>query len=142
MKLYTIGFTNKSARRFFELLQASKVKRIFDTRISNSSQLSGFAKGNDLQFLVKEIADIDYSHKVEWATTKDLLDEYRKKELSWDEYAQKYLDLLKARRIESSLDVNELDHGCLLCSEHLPEKCHRRLLAEYIVKGGHPEIEV
>jgi hypothetical protein len=78
MKLYTIGFTNKSARRFFELLQANRVKRILDTRISNSSQLSGFAKGNDLEFFVKAIADIDYSHKLEWAPTKALLDEYRK----------------------------------------------------------------
>lgn len=141
MKLYTIGFTNKSASRFFELLQANHVKRILDTRINNSSQLSGFAKSNDLEFFAKAIGHIGYSHKLEWAPTKALLDQYRKKVVLWDEYAQRYLGLLRERQIEDSLDVNELNHGCLLCSEHLPEKCHRRLLAEYI-KSLHPEIEV
>jgi len=141
MKLYTLGFTNKSARRFFELLQAHDVKRILDTRISNSSQLSGFAKGVDLEFFAKAIADITYSHKLEWAPTKALLDQYRKKELLWEEYAEKYLGLLKSRHVRRDLDMNELDHGCLLCSEHLPEKCHRRLLAEYI-KSVYPEIEI
>ena len=46
--LYTIGFTKKSAEDFFELLKKHHVKNIIDVRISNSSQLAGFAKGNDL----------------------------------------------------------------------------------------------
>jgi len=141
MKLYTIGFTNKSARKFFELLKAHNIRRILDTRISNSSQLSGFAKGSDLEFFAKAIGDIGYSHKLELAPTKDLLDKYRKKEILWDEYAEKYVDLLRARKVENNLNVEELDHACLLCSEHLPEKCHRRLLAEYI-RDTHPEIEI
>ena len=141
MKLYTIGFTNKSARRFFELLQTHNIRQILDTRISNSSQLSGFAKGSDLEFFAKAIGNIGYSHKLDLAPTKDLLDKYRKKNITWDEYAEKYVTLLRERKIAHKINVEELDHICLLCSEHLPEKCHRRLLAEYI-KITHPDIEI
>ena len=43
--LFTIGFTKKSAEQFFELLKKNKVKQLVDVRISNGSQLAGFAKG-------------------------------------------------------------------------------------------------
>ncbi len=44
IQLYTIGFTGKSAEKFFTLLQNNDVERLVDTRINNTSQLSGFAK--------------------------------------------------------------------------------------------------
>lgn len=132
IKLYTIGFTNKSARQFFELLLQNNVAKLIDTRVSNSSQLSGFAKGKDLEFFSAAIGNIKYRHELNFAPTKELLDSYRKKELSWDEYAGRYLDLLGARKVEDTIKAQDLDHSCLLCSEHLPTKCHRRLLAEYI----------
>lgn len=42
--LYTIGFTKKSAKDFFELLIKNKINRIVDIRINNASQLAGFTK--------------------------------------------------------------------------------------------------
>lgn len=130
--LYTIGFTNKSAEKFFQLIEINGVKKIIDTRISNASQLSGFAKGQDLAFFAKKISDIEYEHKLDFAPTKDLLDRYRKKQISWSEYEREYLDLLRKREIEKKVDIGSLDRSCLLCSEHSHEKCHRRLLAEYL----------
>ena len=53
--LYTIGFTKKSAEQFFELLKKNNVKQLVDIRISNGSQLAGFAKGKDLAYFVKQI---------------------------------------------------------------------------------------
>lgn len=141
MKLYTIGFTNKSARRFFELLQKNGVNTIIDTRINNVSQLSGFAKAKDLEFFAKAIGNMDYIHELDFAPTRELLEKYRKKQISWDEYSKEYLDLIKSRRLENKVEAEDLDHACLLCSEDLPEKCHRRLLAEYF-KEKYPEIEV
>lgn len=141
MKLYTIGFTNKSARRFFELLQKNSVNRIIDTRINNVSQLSGFAKAKDLEFFAKAIGNMGYIHEIDFAPTKELLEKYRKKQISWDTYSKEYLDLIRYRRLENKVGAVELDHACLLCSEDLPEKCHRRLLAEYF-KEKYPEIEV
>jgi uncharacterized protein (DUF488 family) len=48
MKLYTIGFTRKSAESFFETLRRSGAKRVVDVRLNNVSQLAGFTKKQDL----------------------------------------------------------------------------------------------
>ena len=130
--LFTIGFTNKSAENFFKLLTDSNVSILVDTRINNVSQLSGFAKGQDLAFFAKQIGNMKYQHKVDLAPTKELLDKYRKKEITWPQYEVEYLNLLDVRKIGDKVDIEKLHKGCLLCSEHTPEKCHRRLLAEYL----------
>ncbi|MBP1468303.1 DUF488 domain-containing protein [Candidatus Chloroploca sp. M-50] len=132
--IFTIGFTNKSAKVFFELLEQSKVKTIVDTRINNVSQLAGYTKGTDLSFFARRVANIGYEHKIEFAPTKELLNRYRKKQMSWAEYEIEYLNLLDIRNIKNKVVVEQLNHSCLLCSEHLPDKCHRRLLAEYLQK--------
>jgi uncharacterized protein (DUF488 family) len=141
IKLYTIGFTGKSAQKFFELLEKNGVKKIVDTRISNNSQLSGFAKGQDLAFFARRIGNIDYEHNLEFAPTRELLDSYRKKSLTWEVYTAEYLKLLQDRDIKNTVDVTRLNECCLLCSEHSPEKCHRRLLAEYL-QALNPEVEI
>lgn len=130
-ELYTIGFTKKSAEQFFDLLTQNNVEKIVDTRINNTSQLSGYAKGRDLQFFAKKVADIDYKHETMFAPTKELLSKYRKKEMTWEAYEVEYLNLLDMRKVAKKTDIEKLHKSCLLCSEHTAEKCHRRLLAEY-----------
>ncbi len=132
IKLFTIGFTGKPAEKFFDLLKGSGVKKIVDTRINNVSQLAGFAKGADLKFFAKEIGNISYEHNIDFAPTKELLSRYRNKKMAWEEYELEYLNLLDMRKVASKTDVEKLHENCLLCSEHTPEKCHRRLLAEYL----------
>ena len=44
MKLFTIGFTKKTAEQFFTALKSAGVKRIVDVRLNNVSQLAGFSK--------------------------------------------------------------------------------------------------
>ena len=141
IKLYTIGFTNKSAQEFFMLLEQHRIKKIIDTRINNTSQLSGFAKGRDLAFFARRLAKIDYEHILDFAPTKEMLSQYRKKEISWDEYRGAYLDLLQSRDIKRTVAITTLHRGCLLCSEHEPDFCHRRLLAEYLQQLN-PEVEI
>lgn len=132
IKLYTIGFTGKSAQQFFDLLEQNGVKKIIDTRINNTSQLSGFAKGRDLAFFARRLANIGYEHRLEFAPTKALLSGYRKREIAWADYTDIYLNLLEERQIKESINLAALHQSCLLCSEHAPDHCHRRLLAEYL----------
>ncbi len=132
IRLYTIGFTGKPAEKFFNLLRNSGVKNVVDTRINNVSQLSGFAKGADLKFFVKEIGGMTYEHNIDFAPTKELLARYRDKAMTWQQYEVEYLNLLDMRKIAQKTDIEKLHENCLLCSEHTPEKCHRRLLAEYL----------
>ncbi len=132
MKTFTIGFTQKSAEQFFLLIRENKVKRIIDTRLNVTSQLSGFAKKNDLAFFLKELCQTDYVHTPDLTPTKTMLDAYKKKYITWESYADKFTNLMAQRNIERTIDKSLLDKGCLLCSEHLPHQCHRRLIAEYL----------
>jgi uncharacterized protein (DUF488 family) len=142
MCLYTIGFTQKSARDFFGRLQASQVKRVLDVRLNNSSQLAGFAKKDDLQYFLREICDIDYVHLPILAPTSEMLERYRKKGGGWKRYEEEFLRLIEEREIEKQLDPKMVAGGCLLCSEDKPHQCHRRLVAEYLrEKWGKLEIK-
>ena len=132
MKLFTIGFTKKTARDFFELLQESDVKRIVDVRLNNVSQLAGFAKKNDLTYFLEKICNVEYVHAPELAPTKDILDDYKKRGGDWKIYEERFLSLMKEREVEKTLSKQIISEGCLLCSEHRPHHCHRRLVAEYL----------
>lgn len=132
ISIYTIGFTKKSAEQFFGKLADAGVRRVIDTRLNNRSQLAGFAKQEDLRYFLKAIAGIDYVHLPLLAPTQELLAEYKKRGGSWDVYEQQFLRLMNERKIETELSRDLLDSSCLLCSEHKPQHCHRRLVAEYL----------
>lgn len=132
IQLFTIGFTQKSAENFFELLLQNKVKRIIDVRLNNVSQLAGFAKRKDLPYFLQKIGKIDYKHQTNLAPTQDILDAYKKQKGDWETYETKFIKLMEARKIEEKLSPDLLDGGCLLCSEAEPHYCHRRLVAEYL----------
>lgn len=134
MNLYTIGFTQHSAEDFFETLKSAGVNRLIDIRISKSSQLAGFAKGSDLPYFLKVSADIKYESIESLAPTKDLLKQYRSKEISWGIFEELYLKQIRTSEVLNSLKPSDFDKACLLCSESSPEKCHRRLLAEEMQK--------
>lgn len=132
LKLYTIGFTKKSAEYFFEKLKKANVKRVIDVRLNNVSQLAGFAKKNDLIYFLKELDNIDYVHLPELAPTKRILDAYKKHKGEWAVYESEFLNLMEQRNIENTIPREMLEDGCLLCSEDKPHHCHRRLVAEYL----------
>lgn len=141
-KLYTIGFTKKNAQTFFSKLRDAGVTKLIDIRLNNISQLSGFAKRDDLIFFLKELCNCDYKHIPNFAPTKEILNAYKKKEIGWEEYVKRFNKLIQERRIENQITARELNNTCFLCSEHTPEKCHRRLVAEYLKhKFGNVEIK-
>lgn len=142
MKIFTIGFTKKSAEVFFDLIKSADIKTLLDVRLNNVSQLAGFAKKNDLKFFLNELCDSDYIHVPEFAPTKRLLDQYKKNEISWEKYENEFLDLLHQRSIEKHLDIKILDKSCLLCSEHEPHMCHRKLVAEYLNENLNVELNI
>lgn len=132
MKLFTIGFTKSKASQFFERLEKAGVRRVIDTRLNRSSQLSGFAKEDDLRFFLNRVGEIDYTIEKLLAPTQDILEAYRKKDMSWNEYERHYLELISNRKVERHISTMDLDNSCLLCSEATPEHCHRRLAADYL----------
>lgn len=142
MKIYTIGFTQKNAEKFFQLIRVAQVKTLIDVRLNNVSQLSGFAKRDDLKFFLKELCGSDYVHLPELAPTKEILNAYKKGDMSWQLYEDKFLNLMAQRNVEKSIRPALLEHGCLLCSEHKPHLCHRRLVVEYLNEHSDLDLEV
>ncbi len=134
MKLFTIGFTQKSAEAFFGRLSRAGVKRVIDIRLNNVSQLAGFAKRDDLRYFLKAICGIDYIHLPELAPTQEILDHFKKKKGDWLAYEKEFRSLLGQRKPEETLSRDLFDSACLLCSEDRPDHCHRRLVAEHLAK--------
>ncbi len=132
MKVYTIGFTKKSAETFFTTLRDSGARRVVDVRLNNVSQLAGFSKRDDLRYFLREIVGLDYVHPPELAPSPALFEAYRKRGRDWDTYARGYLALLQERHVENTIPRELIADGCLLCSEEKPHRCHRRLVAEYL----------
>lgn len=133
MEIYSIGFTQKTAEQFFSVLKSAGIRRLLDVRLNNISQLAGFAKRQDLPFFLEEICRAEYRHEPLLAPTQDILDSYKKKKGSWPEYESKFLALLSERRIEEALDRSLFSiPTVLLCSEPTPERCHRRLVLDYL----------
>jgi len=142
MKIFTIGFTKKSAETFFTRLQNAGVKRLVDVRLNNVSQLAGFAKKDDLRYFTRTICNVDYLHIPNLAPTKEMLDAYKKQKGDWGLYEREFLDLMRKRKIEDTTSPEMLDGCCLLCSEEKPHHCHRRLIAEYLKDSwGNVDIE-
>lgn len=137
MKIFTIGFTQKPAKEFFEKIKKNEIELLIDVRLNNVSQLAGFAKGKDLDYFLKEICDCKYVHEESLAPTKELLDSYRAKKTSWLKYENVFNKIIEERKIENIFINKYMDYErvCLLCTEPTAHQCHRRLVAEYLQKN-------
>ena len=91
--LYTVGFSGKDAKTFFELLKLNNIQILLDVRLNNVSQLSGYTKKNDLDYFLDSICNIKYKHLPILAPTKEILDAYKTKKISWIDYELKYINL-------------------------------------------------
>ena len=131
MEIYTIGFTQRSAEGFFGALREAGVKRLVDVRLRPSSQLSGFAKRDDLSFFLRELANIAYVAEPLLVPTPEMLHAYRAKEITWDTYELQFRKLMDERKPEEQLaEAEYFAPSVLLCSEAEPLRCHRRIVAE------------
>ncbi|MFN3740364.1 MAG: DUF488 family protein [Thermodesulfovibrionales bacterium] len=143
MKIYTIGYTKKTAEEFFNTLRKHKICQIVDIRENNTSQLAGFTKRDDLRFFAKEILQASYIHLPELAPDKEIRRFYKRNK-NWQEYVENFLKLMGNRHIPEKFKDREvfIFPFVLLCSESSPDNCHRRLIAELLKKVLYPEAEI
>ncbi len=134
MIIYTLGFTQKSAQKFFETIKKHQIELLIDVRLNNNSQLASFTKGRDLPYFLKELCDCAYIHEVAFAPTKEILDNYKKDRISWEEYEISFNLLEEKRKVYEIFrkKYSSFDKVLLLCSEPQANNCHRRLVAEHI----------
>lgn len=141
-RIYTIGFSKKSLREFVKLLKDARVEKLIDIRLNNTSQLAGYAKKDDLAYIM-ELINIEYVHDVSLAPDNKLLSDYKKNLLDWSDYETRYLKILEERNIRDG--IKKLINSktiCFLCSEHKPNKCHRSLLANFIKNNLNEKVEI
>ncbi|MBE8951430.1 MAG: DUF488 domain-containing protein [Quinella sp. 3Q1] len=133
-KIFTIGFTRMTAEEFFTCLERNHVKRVVDVRLYNTSQLLGFSKYPDIEFFLRNLSGIDYVHDLQFAPSEIILESYKKKYITWEEYEEAFAALMATRYIDKYILKNYAgqENYCLLCTEVSPENCHRRLVAEKI----------
>lgn len=136
MKIFTIGFTQKSAETFFSILKQNSINCVIDIRLHPGGQLAGFSKKEDLRFFLKELLGCEYIHDVRLSPSEELFRKYRA-DHDWEAYETALTDLLRGRDIPGFLDrrMFEQKNCCLLCSEATPEKCHRRLIADILAEA-------
>ncbi len=135
MKLFTIGFTQKTAQQFFELLEKNGVERIVDIRLHPDGQLAGFSKKGDLGYFLKQLIGCDYVHSIQLAPTEEIMKTYHR-DKDWSKLETSFQALLDQRGIPETLDRSLFEEKtcCLLCSEAKPAQCHRRLVAERLAQ--------
>ncbi|MCX6135889.1 MAG: DUF488 domain-containing protein [Ignavibacteriales bacterium] len=152
MNLFSIGFTQKSAEKFFGLLKDNKIDCLVDIRLNPNGQLSRFAFEKDLPYFLDKLVDgCKYVHRVDLAPPNKLLKEVRSKgsEMSknyklFEKEFNKYLE--EESKIKDFVEqFKNYQNVALLCSEHTTEKCHRRLVCDMLLNifsndiafGGH-----
>lgn len=148
IKLFNIGFTQKTAEQFFQILRTNKIDCLVDIRLNPNGQLSRFAFGQDLPyFLDKLVGGCKYYHRIDLAPTKDLLKTVRdknnpmSKDYSLFERAF-FLQIEHHSYIGNFVQqFNNFNNVALLCSEPTTEKCHRRLVSQILLKKFPNDIE-
>lgn len=135
MKVFTIGFTQKHAEEFYEKINKANIDLLIDVRLNNTSQLASFSKFPDIVYFLDKLCSSKYCHDEKLAPTDALLKGYKKGDVTWSEYENVFAKIMEERKINNHIQNKYSNYKdlnvCLLCSEPTPEKCHRRLVAEY-----------
>ena len=133
-RIFTIGYAGKDAQEFFTILKQGGIKKVVDVRLYNTSQLAGFTKSKDIEYFLNTLVGADYIYLPIMAPTKQLLNDYKKGQISWQQYKDMFNAIIVQRQIERHITPQDMDMSCFLCSEAKADKCHRRLIAEYLAK--------
>lgn len=133
VKIYSIGFEKRSLEQFIVEIKNHRISKICDVRCFPDAESAGdFCRMN----LASELTSIKYEVIKCLAPTPELLNDYFEKGISWEEYEQRYIEILKQRKVEEMLAEGQIiESCCFMCLEYSPHQCHRRLALEYLNKN-------
>ena len=99
MKVYTIGFTGKTAEEFFKSLKTHSIELLVDIRINNTGPFAVFTRRQDMPYFLDNLLGADYVHEPQLAPTKELIKAYRhqlnsySKDKLWKLYATEFREM-------------------------------------------------
>jgi uncharacterized protein (DUF488 family) len=136
MKFYTIGYGGRAPQEFLEMLLAKDVKTVVDVRLrpDRARQGTWVKAGNPDKGIEKLLteAGIGYVSLIELG---NLFLEYTDWETRYQTLLDRTGDLLTERL--SSIPAP----FCLLCAEKKAADCHRRLIADFLVRRKGAQVE-
>ena len=136
-KIFTIGFSGKSPDAFLDVLNAVRVRTVWDIRLWRTSIHVPFYSGDSLATALGP----RYEYHPEFAPTAEILSGYKDGRITWPDYERMYRELLTTRNPTAGIASDALDRICLLCTEKSATQCHRRIAAEYIAEQF-PDVEI
>jgi len=103
---------------------------LIDIRRRPNSQLSGYTKSDNFEYFLKELSGVRYLNDLDLAPSKELLYSRRKEGLDWNNFSLEYINQLNSKKLDNCLETIYSHKTLFLCSETLPDKCHRKLLVD------------
>ncbi|MDH7480176.1 MAG: DUF488 domain-containing protein, partial [Syntrophomonadaceae bacterium] len=96
MIICTIGFSKKNLKQFITALKKADVGKVIDVRLNNTSQLAGYAKKQDLEYVLS-LVGIAYEHHPELAPTEEIMKGYKQKKITWAQFEDEFKKVLESR---------------------------------------------
>ena len=131
--LYTIGYEGHSGASLVRTLQAAKVRRLIDVRLTPNSRRRDFSLNALFQRLHR--AGIAYEHHRELGNPPDIRKLWEGTTL--DEGRLRYRQLVKEAPgdpVDRLIRLARIEPVAILCREREPHRCHRSVVAEVAVE--------
>lgn len=134
MKIYTMGFKGKSQEEFIKTINEEKIEFVVDIRERKRFPILGFSNEDEMKKYLKEKCNCDYLYNSMLAPMCGYYEAYVERAISWDEYVEKYNETLLERGIAGRffIDCMEYERIMILCLGRTPDRCSRKLLAEWL----------
>jgi uncharacterized protein (DUF488 family) len=134
MVLYTIGYEGLDSRRFLKTLIHNGIDMVVDIRKLPLSRKKGFSKTALKELLNGE--NIEYQNFQGLGAPKEIREELYQSG-NYSRFFERYLKCI-AEKQDLLEDIHALVNSgktvSLLCYEHNPEQCHRKVVAEQLKK--------
>jgi uncharacterized protein (DUF488 family) len=140
VRLYSIGHSTRSADELVEMLEAAGVTRLADVRaIPRSRTNPQFNSDNVAKTL--ELQGIDYRHMPELGGRRGARRDHPSRNVYWKVQAfRNYADYAETSAFRTALDELERlareRRTAIMCAEAVWWRCHRRLIADYLLVRG------
>lgn len=127
----------KADKAFLEVLDAARIRCVWDIRLWRVSKHVPYYSGENLATVLGD----RYEYHPEFAPEFEMLTAFKDKKATWADSEPIYRRLIAGRTPLAGRSPDELDRICLMCTEKTAHQCHRRLAAEYIA-SQFPDAEI
>lgn len=130
--LFTIGYEGVGIENWVEILKQNGISLVIDVREKPISRKKGFSKTILCDILTNN--DINYLHMGILGSPPDLRSELHATQ-NYPSFFGKYLGYLRKQSGALKIVISKVnkDTTCLMCFEKDPLKCHRSVIADYLL---------